>query len=118
MASHSDGGQLAEPLESVIIVDHGSRRVESNEMLHEFADLYRRVLLPEAWVRVKCWFPHLCWTKHNLMESSSCARKATTRLRSGRFDGYRLLAWASRGVHRLCIQTGGQQLASSAFQFP
>ena len=28
-------------MEAVIIVDHGSRRAESNDMLHQFAELYR-----------------------------------------------------------------------------
>lgn len=34
---------LARPahMEAVIIVDHGSRRAESNDMLHQFAELYR-----------------------------------------------------------------------------
>ena len=43
-----NGGQPAEPLEAVVIVDHGSRRAESNEMLHEFADLYRCVQLSKV----------------------------------------------------------------------
>ena len=35
------GAQAAKPIEAVIIVDHGSRRDESNQMLYEFADIYR-----------------------------------------------------------------------------
>lgn len=30
------------PSDGVVIVDHGSRRAQSNEMLHQFVDLYRQ----------------------------------------------------------------------------
>lgn len=34
-------GAGAPALEGVVIVDHGSRKKESNEMLHEFGELYK-----------------------------------------------------------------------------
>jgi len=41
LSAQGNGAQAADPLEAVIIVDHGSRRDESNAMLYEFADIYR-----------------------------------------------------------------------------
>ena len=39
-----NGPLEAEPIEAVVIVDHGSRRAESNNTLHEFAEIYRYAL--------------------------------------------------------------------------
>ena len=40
-SAQGNGAQAMKPLEAVIIVDHGSRRDESNRMLYEFVDIYR-----------------------------------------------------------------------------
>ena len=37
---------------AVILVDHGSKRAEANDMLLEFASLYRFVSLAGSWSRI------------------------------------------------------------------